>query len=205
MQESISLFSLFMLGGPVMWPLLVLLVAVTVIIIERVVLLVRSDLRPEQGAKAALDIYKTQGKDEAIKFCDEPENLWGQAVSIALDCQGGCTRAMGLARIKGEEAVMKLERPLSYLDMIASVAPILGFLGTVTGMIAAFKSIAEANTVQLQLVAAGLYEALFTTAFGLIIAVIATIAAHIFRQFIDTYELEQANALATVESVLRLN
>jgi biopolymer transport protein ExbB len=205
MQESISLFSLFMLGGPVMWPLLVLLVAVTVIIVERTILLIRSDLRPGQGAKAALDIYKTQGKEEAIRFCEEPENLWGEAVSTALDCQGGCARAMGMARIRGEEAVARLERPLSYLDMISSVAPILGFLGTVTGMISAFKSIAEANTVQLQLVAAGLYEALFTTAFGLIIAVAATIAAHIFRQFIDTYELEQEHALAAVEATVRLS
>lgn len=205
MQGSISLFSLFMLGGPVMWPLLALLVAVTVIIVERTVLFVRADLRVAQGAKASLDIYKTQGKEEALRFCEDPENIWGKAVSTALDCQGGCTRAMGLARIQGSETIMRLERPLSYLDMIASVAPILGFLGTVTGMISAFKSIAEANTVQLQLVAAGLYEALFTTAFGLIIAIIATIAAHVFRQIIDTYEIEQETALATVETVLRLN
>ena len=59
--------------------------------------------------------------------------------------------------------------------------------------------------LQLQLVAAGLYEALFTTAFGLIIAVAATIAAHIFRQFIDTYELEQEHALAAVEATVRLS
>lgn len=205
MHESISLFSLFMLGGPVMWPLLVLLIAVTVIIVERIVLMVRSDMDVEQGTRAALDLYKTQGKAEAMRFCNEPENLWGEAVATALDSQGGRKLASNLVRIKGEEAITKLDRPLTYLDMIASVAPILGFLGTVTGMISAFKSIAEANTVQLQLVASGLYEALFTTAFGLIIAIIATIASHIFRQIIDRYEVEQETALATVETELRIN
>lgn len=78
-----------------------------------------------------------------------------------------------------QEAVVKaqLERPLNILDLIAMIAPVLGFLGTVTGMIAAFKAISEASSVQLQVVAAGLYEALFTTAFGLIISIGATIAS----------------------------
>ena len=71
----------------------------------------------------------------------------------------------------------KLEKPLSILDLVAMIAPVLGFLGTVTGMINAFKAVSEAASVQLQVVAAGLYEALFTTAFGLIISIIATIAS----------------------------
>ena len=70
-----------------------------------------------------------------------------------------------------------LERPLSVLDLIAMIAPILGFLGTVLGMINAFRTISETQAVQLQHLAAGLYEALYTTAFGLIISVIATIAS----------------------------
>ncbi|MDT3357754.1 MAG: MotA/TolQ/ExbB proton channel family protein [Spirochaetota bacterium] len=77
------------------------------------------------------------------------------------------------------EPVIKaqVEKPLSILDLIAMIAPVLGFLGTVTGMITAFKSVSEASSVQLQVVAAGLYEALFTTAFGLVISILATIAS----------------------------
>lgn len=75
----------------------------------------------------------------------------------------------------------RLEKPLSILDLIAMIAPVLGFLGTVTGMINAFKSVSEASSVQLQVVAAGLYEALFTTAFGLIISILATV----FSFFLD--------------------
>lgn len=71
----------------------------------------------------------------------------------------------------------RMEKPLSILDLIAMISPVLGFLGTVTGMINAFKSVSEASSVQLQVVAAGLYEALFTTAFGLVISIIATIAS----------------------------
>ncbi|MEA4861474.1 hypothetical protein SDC9_79103 [bioreactor metagenome] len=84
---------------------------------------------------------------------------------------------------KKEEIMVKesLGKPLSILDLIAMIAPVLGFLGTVTGMINAFKSVSEASSVQLQVVAAGLYEALFTTAFGLIISILATV----FSFFLD--------------------
>jgi biopolymer transport protein ExbB/TolQ len=84
---------------------------------------------------------------------------------------------------KKQEIMVKesLEKPLSILDLIAMIAPVLGFLGTVTGMINAFKSVSEASSVQLQVVAAGLYEALFTTAFGLIISILATV----FSFFLD--------------------
>jgi biopolymer transport protein ExbB/TolQ len=81
--------------------------------------------------------------------------------------------------VRKQEPVIKakVEKPLSILDLIAMIAPVLGFLGTVTGMITAFKSVSQASSVQLQVVAAGLYEALFTTAFGLIISIVATIAS----------------------------
>lgn len=74
---------------------------------------------------------------------------------------------------------------LSILDLVASIAPILGFLGTVTGMISAFRSISQAETVRLQVVASGLYEALYTTAFGLVISVTAAIASHLLNLWAD--------------------
>ena len=78
-----------------------------------------------------------------------------------------------------------LEKPLAALDFIATLAPVLGFLGTVVGMISAFRSVSEATTVQLQLVASGLYEALFTTAFGLIVSVVATVFTFLFDLAVD--------------------
>jgi biopolymer transport protein ExbB len=78
-----------------------------------------------------------------------------------------------------------LEKPLAALDFIATLAPVLGFLGTVAGMISAFRSVSEATTVQLQLVASGLYEALFTTAFGLIVSVVATVFTFLFDLVVD--------------------
>ena len=81
---------------------------------------------------------------------------------------------------------------LSLLDLIASIAPVLGFLGTVTGMISAFRAISQAETVRLQVVASGLYEALYTTAFGLIISVIAAVFSHVLGLWADSLCIDES-------------
>ncbi|MCH3907755.1 MAG: MotA/TolQ/ExbB proton channel family protein [Sphaerochaeta sp.] len=98
-------------------------------------------------------------------------------------------RVITFALVSGKRAVLdrtKAERLLSLLDLITMISPVLGFLGTVTGMINAFKAVSNAATVQLQVVASGLYEALYTTAFGLIIAVITTLASHLLGLWLDS-------------------
>jgi biopolymer transport protein ExbB/TolQ len=98
-------------------------------------------------------------------------------------------RVITFALVSGKRAVLdrtKAERLLSILDLITTLSPVLGFLGTVTGMINAFKAVSNAATVQLQVVASGLYEALYTTAFGLIIAVITTLASHLLGLWLDS-------------------
>jgi biopolymer transport protein ExbB/TolQ len=70
---------------------------------------------------------------------------------------------------------------LSLLDFIATTAPVLGFLGTVAGMISAFGAVSESTTVQLPVVAGGLYEALFTTAFGLMVSLLASMVSFLLE------------------------
>ncbi len=67
------------------------------------------------------------------------------------------------------------------LELIAQIAPVLGFLGTVTGIMAAFKGMSLSSSVTLQTVSGGMYEALFTTAAGLIISLADAVAAQICR------------------------
>jgi len=89
-----------------------------------------------------------------------------------------------------------LERGLVALATVANVAPLIGFLGTVSGMISAFAAIASAEQVSAKLVARGIQEALITTATGLIIAVPVTIAHSFFVASIDRFiiEMEEASA-----------
>jgi biopolymer transport protein ExbB len=86
--------------------------------------------------------------------------------------------------------VNSLENGFNFLTALGSLSPLTGFLGTVSGMIGAFKSIAEATEVNAQIVANGIYEALITTVFGLIIAIIAMIAFSIFSHIVDKFAAE---------------
>ncbi len=122
--------------------------------------------------------------------------MWPLYLLLVVTIVLGVERTITLIVLyKKREPVIKerMQGSLSILDLVTMIAPTLGFLGTVTGMINAFKAISEASSVQLQVVAAGLYEALYTTAFGLIISVLATMIGFFLDLAITTVcETEKA-------------
>jgi biopolymer transport protein ExbB len=91
------------------------------------------------------------------------------------------------AETEAATCVNSLENGFNFLTALGSLSPLTGFLGTVSGMIGAFRSIAEATDVNAQIVANGIYEALITTVFGLIIAIIAMIFHSIFSHVVDKF------------------
>jgi biopolymer transport protein ExbB len=100
--------------------------------------------------------------------------------------------------------INSLENGFNFLIALGSLSPLTGFLGTVSGMIGAFRSIAEATEVNAQIVANGIYEALITTVFGLIIAIIAMIAHSLFSHVVDKFaaEVEKASSELITELVI---
>jgi biopolymer transport protein ExbB len=86
--------------------------------------------------------------------------------------------------------INSLENGFSFLVALGSLSPLTGFLGTVSGMIGAFRSIAEATEVNAQIVANGIYEALITTVYGLIIAIVAMIFHSVFTHIVDKFASE---------------
>ena len=107
----------------------------------------------------------------------------------------GESRMEKAAEAEAQERIRRMENGFNYLTALSSLAPLTGFLGTVSGMIGAFKSIAEATDVNAQLVAGGIYEALITTVFGLIIAIAALVAYNLLVQKIDTFAAETARSI----------
>jgi biopolymer transport protein ExbB len=85
------------------------------------------------------------------------------------------------------DCLNSLETGFNFLVALGSLAPLTGFLGTVSGMIGAFRSIAEATEVNAQIVASGIYEALITTVFGLIVAIVAMVAHAILSSVVDHF------------------
>ena len=204
-------------GGFMMIPLLSLSVLAVAIIIDRV----------RAFRLAATDTAQLQGEfishlrkgeiHEAVDVCESVKGPVAAVLLVGLRRYMLCRRIhQDVSRI--EENVNKsmteyaphvieaLEKRLNLLTMVATVSPLLGMTGTVTGMIAAFKGLAEAGALEGSVVAAGISEALVTTAAGLIIAIPAAIFYTIFSKKVDRFTLDiEATAADMMESLTSLH
>jgi biopolymer transport protein ExbB len=194
-----SLLELFKLGGPLMWPLLIFSVAAMAIILDRVFYFFRHRLRIDTLAPKVLE-YIRQGKTDTAADFLEPLTAGNMGARILLALVRhkdlGEDRLEKTVEIEALGCINSLESGFNFLTAIGSLAPLTGFLGTVTGMITAFRSITEATEVSAQIVAGGIYEALITTVFGLIIAIIAMSAHYILTSFVDRFAIRTERACA---------
>lgn len=201
-RES-GLVELFLKGGGFMWPLLGASIIGVAVIIERAVTLSRARTDVRKLMKRVLDALHSKGVDAAAGECERTRG------PIAAILHAGLKRAE-----RGTEAVERaietagtietsfLERGLIWLATLATIAPLLGFLGTVSGMIRAFNAIAEAEQVNAKLVASGISEALITTATGLLVAIPMQAFHNFFVAQIDRFIIEMEESTADLVDTL---
>ncbi|MDR0400965.1 MAG: MotA/TolQ/ExbB proton channel family protein [Treponema sp.] len=191
--NSFSLLELFRMGGVFMWPLLLFSVAVIAISLERAVYLGYHNLRMDDLG-AALSAYIKEGDlDQGREYLGPLiKRRMGARILLTLIDRAslGEHRMERAVETQALSCVNSLENGLNFLTALGSLSPLTGFLGTVSGMIGAFKSIAEATEVNAQIVANGIYEALITTVFGLIIAIIAMVFHSIFSHIVDKFSAD---------------
>jgi len=199
---AFTLRELFELGGVVMWPLLLFSIIVVFISLERLIYFIYNNRRMNDltaEVSGFLDKKDFSGAEECL--LRKSKRRLGSRILLALIRQSKPEAGRSFSEHRAERAVeteaamciTSLESGMNFLTALGSLSPLTGFLGTVTGMIGAFRSIAEASEVNAQIVANGIYEALITTVFGLIVAIIAMISHSIFTHFIDkfTFDIEK--------------
>lgn len=169
-----------------MYPILAALIIGIMFSLERFWTLMRASINARRFNDQIHEALEQGSVDKAIEVC---ENTRGPIANVL---QAGLARAgRGIEAV--EKAVMTagtiemafLERNLVWLATVVSLAPMMGFLGTVSGMVGAFDSIAKANDISPGLVAGGISEALLTTMFGLIVAIIVQFFHNFFVARID--------------------
>ena len=200
-----NLIEMFNLGGPFMWILLVFSIATFALIIERTVYLLWHDCRVEVLASKVKNYLDQNKKGDAEKMLEDcSRKKTGATVLLALlrNSDFGENRMERAAEGEAQERIRRMENGFNYLTALASLAPLTGFLGTVSGMIGAFKSIASATDVNAQLVAGGIYEALITTVLGLIIAIVASIGYNLLVQRVDNFSAEISKAVNDIVPML---
>lgn len=176
----------FIDGGSFMWPILILFIIGLMISLERLWTLTRASVNTRKFLRNVKEALEEGGVSKALEVC---ENTRGPVASIF---------HAGLMRVdQGVDAVEKsitsagsiemafLERGLIWLATVINLAPMLGFTGTVVGMIAAFDAIKAANDISPSIVAGGISVALLTTAFGLVVAIIIQTFHNFFISRID--------------------
>jgi len=181
----------FVQGGGFMWPILIALLFGLAVVGERAYSLLNSSSNTDQFFEDVKTLYNDSGKKQAIELC---ENTPGPVASIFY---AGLSK-MGNAKEEIEKAVQNagglemafLEKNMIWINSVITIAPMLGFTGTVVGMIKAFEDIKMANDISPAVVAGGISQALLTTAFGLIVAMIMQVAQNFFVSMIDKLILD---------------
>jgi biopolymer transport protein ExbB len=202
-------------GGVFMWPILLLGVLAAGVIIERFRSLKLLTADPGSVRDDVLQMLREDRIEEAMQLCDREQGPVPAILSAGLR-KFLILRRLNYDAAKIEEQVLKamddygvhvvaaLEKHLPVLATISSVAPMLGFLGTVAGMITSFEEIVakmgETNIVSAA--AGGISVALLTTAFGLIIGIPAFMAFNYFSSVINRFVLEiEESATHLIEAV----
>jgi biopolymer transport protein ExbB len=190
---SFSLMELFRMGGVFMWPLLFFSVATIAIALERGIYLLYHNLRLEDLKERLEGYIKAEDINGAREYLSSvTKRRLGARILLTLVNRSGLSEHRMERAVESEaiSCINSMESGFNFLTALGSLSPLTGFLGTVSGMIGAFKSIAEATEVNAQIVANGIYEALITTVFGLIIAIIAMIAHSLFSHIVDKFAAE---------------
>ena len=175
---SLNLMDMAMKGGWIMIPLLLLCIMAIYIFIERLIVIRKASYKDPSFMNKIKD-YINEGKiDAALTLCKNTDTPYSRMVEKGIERLGRPMNDVLVAvENVGNIEVGKLERGLSLLATTAGGGPMIGFLGTVIGMIQAFFNMANAgNNVDVTSLADGIYTAMVTTVAGLIVGIIAFFA-----------------------------
>lgn len=183
--ESVNLIDLiFVKGGAFMYPIVLLSFYMVYLIIDAILVIRRKKLMPEDVCKALHETFRKDKVEECKKLCQEKPCAITVVVSHALTAN-----EKGKGMVGMQEAVVEyggrlandLRARVAYLNTVATISPMLGLLGTVSGMIKAFGNIGASGVGKASALANNISEALITTAGGLVVAIPALAAFFFFR------------------------
>jgi biopolymer transport protein ExbB len=174
-EATMSFFEILAQGGWLMAPLFALSVLAIYVIAERWRMLENSKMDINHTLNSIETLLKTGSRQRAIQYCEQFDKPLARILRSGIQRLGRPIRDIEDAiHNAGKKEIFYLEKRMNWLATIAGVAPLIGFTGTVTGMIRAFMDIQSLQgNVNPSVLAGGIWEALITTATGLIVGIIA--------------------------------
>ena len=203
-SEELSIFELIMKGGAVMIPILLLSLAAIYLTAERY-LYIRSVTKGRKDLMAHIKRYLLAGDIKGAKtFAAQENSAIGKIIASGLDHVGKPVKEIeSMIELSANIEIAEMEKNTGYLGIIAGIAPMLGFVGTISGIIRIFYEISLSDNISIGIIAGGLYEKMITSGSGLIVGVIAYSAYHLINQRISRFSREmQKDVFEFMRSIL---
>lgn len=201
--EPLNLLSLIMKGGWIMYPLVILSLLTVYFAVERF-LVIRRASRIDQNFMSNIRDYLLTGKMEpAIMLCRNTNTPIARLLGKGIKRIGKPIKEVESAvESEGRLEIYKLDHNMNYLAIIAAIAPMMGFIGTISGVIKIFYTISVEKVISIDGIAGGLYEKMITSAAGLLVGIIAYVCFNLLNNMIDrvSYMLE-ANAVDFIDLI----
>jgi biopolymer transport protein ExbB len=192
------MWELVQAGGYFMWPIILCSVAAVGILLERLWTLQRKRVLPEELIKKVSQLAEAGQVNAKVIEALEKNSPLGRVMAAALaNRDRGRDIMMERVQDTGRHVVHELERFLNSLGTIASISPLLGLLGTVTGIIRAFNAVMLGGMGDPRLLAGGISEALITTAGGLAVAIPSFIAYRYLRGKVERIVIDMEKIAVT--------
>jgi biopolymer transport protein ExbB len=206
-----SIVEFFVTGGPFMYPILIVFAVGAAIAVERYITLTLMRASNQSAWSRFLPLLMDGDFDQAREMLSEDKSTIAQLLSMGLARQGAVRRREDI-EIAMEEGMMEiipqLEKRTPYVALFASIATLLGLLGTIMGLIEAFTAVANANPAEkADLLSASISVAMNTTAFGLMVAIPLLVTNTVLTtktgEIIDSLEMASVKALNVFSSRAR--
>jgi biopolymer transport protein ExbB len=188
-------------GGWVMLPLAFLLFMALVIFVERYIT-IRKASRTENNLMLQIKQYIHDGRlENAIALCKNANSPLGRMLEKGLKRIGRPIKDIEAAIENiGKLEVSKIEKNISILGIVAGIAPMLGFVGTIIGVITIFHDVSIKGAIEIGTISGGLYTKMITSATGLIIGITAYVLYHILNMMVERIILKmETDALEFID------
>jgi biopolymer transport protein ExbB len=186
-EKSLDLIGLIFKGGWVMIPLLLLSILTIVIVIERYLFLGKQGVGKKNNFENFLAALKVGNNTEAARLCEEDNAAWSRIFQYAALTEISADEQEKLMEQAANVEVAYLERRLNVLSIVAGVAPLLGFIGTIAGVITIFFDISTTADISIGVISEGLYQKMVSSAGGLVVGIIAFVFYQLLQNSVDKF------------------
>lgn len=203
-NEEMNLFSFLMKGGAFLIPIVILLFYTIYLIFERY-LSIKKATKQDSHLIKDIAIQLNSGNINAALSLAERSNMASGNVLR----EGILTIGRPISEIESnmERAanieIGEMEKRMGHLGLIAGIAPTLGFVGTISGVIKIFYSISQTEDISIGNISGGLYEKMISSGAGLVVGIIAYAGYHLFNGMIDNFSLNVQKQILEFVSIIQ--